>query len=121
MNYYKELSQIQRAEIKRLKRYEDAYRRVAGEAREVMDSLMEFGDTGAGLEYLEFEITKVTVLTGRSGPDKVMIQTTHPTPYPEASSAPLSVMLDVVWRGGREYALDQLKVNPELIEVTDVG
>lgn len=120
-SYYKELSQIQREEIKRLERYEKAYRRTAGEAREIMNWFLATEDTEAGVEYLEFEITKVTILTGRSGPDKVTIQTTHPTPFLGVSSTPLTLEIDVVGGGGREYVLDQLKVNPELIEVNDVG
>lgn len=71
---------------------------------------------------LTFEITKVTILKMRHGPDHIMLQTTSPCPFvPESKITQLLCLnFNVTWEQGYEYVTEVLKVEPELIEVIDV-
>ena len=71
---------------------------------------------------LAFEITKVTILKMRHGPDRISLHTTSPCPFDPRSKITqlLCLDFDVTWEQGYDYVTKELEVDPELIEVIDV-
>ena len=65
---------------------------------------------------LTFEVTRVLVLQGNTGPDSVFIHTTGPNPTPGLSSQPLTLEVAVAAGEGLEYTL-RLGVPARLVEV----
>ncbi len=68
---------------------------------------------------LTFEITRVTILQKRYGPDNVSLHTTNPSPAPGFTEESLYLDFKVARGGGPEY-VRQLGIPDSLVEVVPI-
>ena len=65
---------------------------------------------------LTFEVTRVLVLQGTTGPDAVFLHTTEPSPTPGLTRQPLALEIAVAAGDGPDY-VHRLGVPWDLVEV----
>ena len=80
--------------------------------------MVDMGGISMSTQLLELPIQKVTVVEGYMGPDRIIIWTSLPPPWPPITDQPLTLDFKAAVGTGVEYIRKNFGIEPEVICTT---